>query len=222
MICSFTYWMYCTCSYSLVTCLVSIYSIAVLKHLFQTAWFLAAFPKQLGKAAISFVMSVPPTNFPHETTWLPSDRFTWDWYWGLLGCQHVPFLAKLQQKEETLYRKTYLHLWLLWLLTLPWLPSLPRLPVFVVTLLPALQGYQCYYVYCVYYLRYQGYQCCYVYCGYFTTFVTKVTSVTLFTVFSTLVTKVTGATVATNVTMLTVVTLIPLLPRLPVLLCLLF
>jgi len=161
-------------------------------------------------------MSVPPPNFPHETTWLPSDRFTWDWYWGLLDRRHVPIFAKLRQKEEALYMKTDLHLWLLWSLTLPWLPSLRRSPVFVVTLLPALRGYQCSYVYCGYYLRCQGYQCCYVYCGYFTPFVTKVTSVTLFTVFATLVNKVTG------VTLLTVVALIPLLPRLPVLLCLLF
>jgi len=123
----------CTCSYSLVSCLVFIYSISVLKHLFQTAWFLAAFPKQLGKSTISFVMSVPPPSFPHETTWLPSDRFTWDWYWGLFDRRHVPVLAKLQQTEEALYMKTDLHLWLLWSLTLPWLPSLPRLPVFVVT-----------------------------------------------------------------------------------------
>jgi hypothetical protein len=89
----------CTCSCSLVTCLVFVYSTAVLKHLFQTAWFLAAFPKQMGKATISFVMFVPPPNFPHETTWLPSDRFTWDWYWGLLDRRHVPILAKLRQEE---------------------------------------------------------------------------------------------------------------------------
>ena len=56
--------------------------------LFQIAWFLASFPKKLGKATISFVMFVPP-NFPHETTWLPSDRFTGDWYWEMLDCRHV-------------------------------------------------------------------------------------------------------------------------------------
>jgi hypothetical protein len=133
-----------TCSYSLVTCLVFVYFIALLEHLFQTAWFLSAFPSNWEKRllASSCLFLLPIFRMKR----LPSGRFTWDWYWGLLDRRHVPILAKLQEKEETLYMKTYLHLWLLWLLTLPWLPSLPSLPMFVVTLLPALQGYQCYYV----------------------------------------------------------------------------